>query len=259
MAVRTEHIDKRVRAYLDGVTIVDSREPLLFWEEDFPVPGYAFPRRDVRTELLSDARSAPPRKPSFFSPKGPVSRWYDLTVNGRIVPNAAWVRDTPELGDMLILSWQPGVLDLWLEEEEPVASHPRDPHKRVEAIKSSRHVIVELNGVRLAESRRPVLLLETTLPTRYYLPREDVNVAVLEPTTNHSHCPYKGIADQYWSVAGQPGASNVAWSYSAPLPAVAKVTGLVAFYNEVVDISVDGVHQQRPESPFSLESNRPTS
>jgi uncharacterized protein (DUF427 family) len=241
------------------VTLVDSREPLLFWEEHFPVPGYAFPRSDVRTELLSEARTDPPHGPFFFLPKGPVSQWYDVTVNGHTVPNAAWVRDTPELSKMLVVSWQPGVLDLWLEEEEPVASHPRDPHKRVEAISSSRHVIVEFDGLRLAESRRLVLLFETSLPTRYYLHPADVNDAVLEPTTNYSHCPYKGIADHYWSVTGRPDAANVAWSYSAPLPAVAKVAGLVAFYNEMVDITVDGVPQQRPESPFSLHSNRPTS
>jgi uncharacterized protein (DUF427 family) len=150
------------------------------------------------------------------------------------------------------------VLDRWLEEDELVASHPRDPYKRVEAIASSRHVRVELDGVCLADSGRPVLLFETSLPTRYYVPREDVNLDALEATTNHSHCPYKGIADQYWSVTGQPDATNVAWSYSAPLPAVAKVAGLVAFYNELVDVTVDGVRQERPESPFSAKAHRPS-
>jgi uncharacterized protein (DUF427 family) len=255
--MRIEGIDKWVRAYLDGVAIVDSRAPLLFWEEHFPVPAYAFPRDDVRTDLLRPTDADPPREPFFFLPHGPVRQWYDVTVSGRAVEHAAWVRDAPELQDMLVLSWQPGVLDRWLEEDELVASHPRDPHKRVEAIASSRHVTVEVEGVRLADSRRPVLLFETSLPTRYYVPLEDVNHAVLEATTNRSHCPYKGIADQYWSMTGQPHAANVAWSYSAPLPAVAKVAGRVAFYNELVDITVDGVRQQRPESPFSIRANRP--
>ena len=258
MAVRTEHIDKWVRAYLDDVVVVDSRQPLLFWEEHFPVPAYAFPRSDVRTELLTETRADAPRQPFFFLPQGPVSQWYDVTVGHRTAPHAAWVRDTPELRDLLVLSWQPGVLDRWLEEDEPVAGHPRDPHKRVEAIASSRHVVVELNGVRLADTRRPVLLFETDLPTRYYLPREDVNQAVLASTSNRSRCPYKGVADEYWSVPGQPGGNDVCWSYSQPLPAVAKVAGLMAFYNELVDITVDGVRQQRPESPFSVQANRPT-
>jgi uncharacterized protein (DUF427 family) len=160
---------------------------------------------------------------------------------------------------MIVLSWQPGLLDLWLEEDEPVAGHPRDPHKRVEAIASTRHVVVELDGLRLADSTRPVLLFETDLPTRYYLPREDVDRGALEPTSNQSLCPYKGVADEYWSVTGQPDATDVVWSYSTPLPAVAKVATLMAFYNELVDITVDGVRQPRPQSPFSAKTNRPAS
>ena len=259
MSVRTEFIDKWVRAYVDDVPVVDSRKPLLFWEEHFPVPAYAFSPADVRTDLLSEAGDEPPREPSFFLPRGPVSQWYDLTVGRRTVPHAAWIRDTPELRDLLVLSWQPGLLDRWLEEDEPVAGHPRDPHKRVEAIASSRHVVVELDGARLADSTRPVMLFETGLPTRYYLPREDVDTAVLEPTSNRSLCPYKGVADAYWSVTGRPDATNVAWSYSAPFPAVAKVAGLISFYNELVDITVDGVRQPRPRSVFSARANRPTS
>jgi uncharacterized protein (DUF427 family) len=259
MAVRTERIDKWVRAYVDEVIVAESRAPLLFWEEHFPVPGYAFRRNEVRTDLLQESRDDPPREPFFFLPKGPVSQWYDLTIGERIIPHAAWIRDTPELSEMLVLSWQPGILDRWLEEDEPVAGHPRDPHKRVEALASSRHVVVELNGVLLADTRHPVLLFETGLPTRYYVPNEHVNYSVLERTSNRSLCPYKGIADRYWSVSGQPDATDLAWSYSAPLPAVAKVAGMVAFYNELVDITVDEVLQPRPESPFAAKANRPTS
>jgi uncharacterized protein (DUF427 family) len=259
MSVRSEFSDKWVRAYVDDVAVVDTKEPLLFWEEHFPVPSYAFSPRDVRTDLLRETRDDPPPEPSFFLPQGPVSQWFDLTVKGRTIPHAAWVRDTAELRDLLILSWQPGLLDRWLEEEEPVAGHPRDPHKRVEAIASSRHVVVELDGVRLADSRRPVMLFETGLPTRYYLPREDVDLAALEPTSNHSLCPYKGVADEYWSVTGRPDATDVVWSYSAPLPAVGKVAGRMAFYNELVDLTVDGVRQPRPQSVFSAKANRPTS
>ncbi len=257
--MRTETIDKWVRAYVDDVVVVDSREPLLFWEDHFPVPAYAFPRHAVRTDLLTESHDAPPRDPFFFLPKGPVSQWFDLTVGARTIPHAGWVRDTPELREMLVLSWQPGLLDRWLEEDEPVAGHPRDPHKRVEAIASSRHVVVELDGVRLADSTRPVLLFETGLPTRYYLPRDDVERTALEPTSNRSLCPYKGVADEYWSVTGNPDATDVVWSYSAPLPAVEKVTGLMAFYNELLDITVDGVPQPRPESVFSAKASRPTS
>ncbi len=255
--MRTEPIDKRVRAYVDDVQVLDTREPLLFWEDDFPVPSYAFRPDDVRMDLLRETGTAPPREPFFFLPKGPVSQWWDLVLGKRTVPHAAWVRDVPELRDRLVLSWQPGILDHWLEEEERVAGHPRDPYKRVEAIASSRHVVIERDGVRLAESSRPVLLLETGLPSRYYVPRDDVDFSVLVPTSTRSHCPYKGAAEEYWSVAGQPDATDVAWSYTAPLAAVTKVTGLVSFYDELVDVIVDGVPQPRPESPFSSRAHRP--
>ena len=257
--MRTEPSDKWVRAYVDDVVVVDTRDPLLFWEDDFPVPSYAIPRGDVRVDLLTAARAAPPDQPWFFLPHGPVSQWFDLTVGGRTVPHAAWVRDAPELADRIVLSWQSGVLDRWLEEDEPVAGHPRDPHKRVEALPSTRHVLVELDGVRLAESHCPVLLFETGLPTRYYVPLEDVDTTVLEPSANRSLCPYKGVADRYWSVAGNPTATDVAWSYSDPFPAVSKVAGLVAFYDELVDTTVDGVRRPRPVSPFSESKHRPTS
>jgi len=256
MSVRSEPIDKWVRAYVDDVAVVDSREPTLFWEERFPVPHYAFPRHDVRTDLLTETSAEPPRQPLFFLPRGPVLQWYDLVVGERRIPHAAWVRDAPELRDLLILSWQPVLLDRWLEEDEEVAGHPRDPHKRVEVIASSRHVVIERNDVRLADSRRPVLLFETDLPTRYYLPKEDVALDALEPTSNRSHCPYKGHATEYWSVIGQPDATNMGWSYPAPYPVVGKVAGRIAFYNELVDITVDDVRQPRPESPFSKKGNR---
>ena len=257
MPVRTELIDKWVRAYVGGTAVVDSKAPVLFYEDSSPIPGYAFGKSDVRTDLLRPNPGEPAGGHPLFLPKGPVVQWFDLEVEGRLIPHAAWVRDEAELRDLVIFSWQPGVLDRWLEEDEEVAGHPRDPHKRVEAIASSRHITVAVGGVVLADSHRPVLLFETDLPTRYYLPRDDVSFDALTSSANSSLCPYKGEADQYWSVIGQPDANNVAWSYSAPLPAVGKIAGRVAFYNELVDITLDGVIMDRPVSPFSRAGNRP--
>jgi uncharacterized protein (DUF427 family) len=259
MPVRTERSDKWVRAYVGDVAVVDSREPLLFYEERFPVPGYAFAKHDVRMDLLRPAVGEPPREPFFFLPKGPVAQWFDLEVEGRSIRHAAWTRDAPELAGLVIVSWQPGVIDRWLEESEEVFGHPRDPHKRVEALSSSRHVVVTLNGATLGDSADPVLLFETGLPTRYYLPTQDVNFDALAPSSNTSMCPYKGIADRYWNAAGEPGEANVAWSYSQPFAAVEKVKDRVAFYNELVDVTIDGVAQDRPVSVFSTQANRPVS
>lgn len=257
MAMQTESSEKWVRGYVGTTPIVDTRDALLFWEPAFPVPAYAFPRADVRTDLLRPSPN-PEMPRSFYGPKGAVSEWYDVVVGDRVLEQAAWVRADDAIADRIVLSWEPGVLDRWLEEEEEVIAHPRDPHKRVEALASSRHVEVSLGGTVLADSHSPVLLFETDLPTRYYLPREDVRLDLLEPTTNSSVCPYKGSAEEYWSVPGAPDGDNLAWSYAAPYPAVAKVRDRIAFYNEVVDIAVDGVPQERPVSVFSSRANRPT-
>jgi uncharacterized protein (DUF427 family) len=257
--VNTELSDKWVRAFVGETAVVDSRAPVLFYEESFPVPGYAFEKSDVRTDLLRPNPDGPTGWHFFFRPKGPVRQWFDLEVEGRLIPHAAWIRDDAKLDDLLIFSWQPGVLDRWLEEDEEVAGHPRDPHKRVEALASSRHITVSVDGLILADSNSPVLLFETDLPTRYYFPRKDVKLDALAPSTNTSLCPYKGEADQYWNLIGNAEALNLAWSYTAPFPAVEKIAGRVAFYNELVDITLDGVIMDRPVSPFSHAGNRPDS
>lgn len=257
MTVRTETSDRWVRAFVGDVAVVDSRDPVLFYEAGFPVPGYAFAAGDVRTDLLRPSSGQPPDRLHFFLPKGPVKQWFDLVVGERTIGHAAWTRDAPELADLYIFSWLPGLLDRWLEEEEEVVGHPRDPHHRVDALASSRHVVVALDGVVLGDTKRPVLLFETGLPTRFYLPPEDVNFDALKSSANRSMCPYKGVADGYWDATGPVDAANVAWSYSRPFPAVGAIEGMVAFYNELVDITIDDVPQERPVSLFSVKANRP--
>lgn len=251
--VRVEMSDKWVRAQVGGMTVVDTREPMLFWEQKFPVPGYAFAQEDVRMDLLVPVPQGPDHTAFFFRPKGPVKQWFDLHVDGRVFAGAAWIRDEPEVADRIVFTWHPGVMEKWLEEDQEVQSHPRDPHKRVEALPSSRHVSIALDGVQLATTTNPVLLFETYLPTRFYIPRADVDFSELSESTNRTHCPYKGQAEEYWNAPGMP---DVAWSYSHPYPAVGAIKGRVAFYNELVDITVDGTALLRPKSVFSKEENR---
>jgi uncharacterized protein (DUF427 family) len=142
-------------------------------------------------------------------------------------------------------------MDAWFEEDEEVFVHPRDPNKRIDILPSSRHVRVLMNGEVIADSHRPWLLFETSLPTRYYLPKVDVRMDLLEPTGKVTACPYKGDA-QYWSVrAGAELVPDIAWSYQRPIPESIRIAGAVCFYNEKVDIEVDGVLLDRPHSPFS--------
>jgi uncharacterized protein (DUF427 family) len=110
---------------------------------------------------------------------------------------------------------------------------------------------VDVDGTTVAESTSPRMLFETGLPVRYYLPKTDVRLDLLTPTETVTHCPYKGQAE-YWSVHTEGGVrDDLAWSYRAPFPESQKIAGLIAFYNEKVDIYVDGVLQERPVTKFS--------
>jgi uncharacterized protein (DUF427 family) len=121
----------------------------------------------------------------------------------------------------------------------------------VDILASSRHVRVEVDGVTVADSDRPRILFETGLPPRYYLPLPDIRAELLIPSGTQTHCPYKGTAG-YWSVdAGHGVHHDLVWIYRAPLPESQKIAGLACFYNEKVDIYLDGELQQRPRTHFS--------
>ena len=135
--------------------------------------------------------------------------------------------------------------DAWYEEDESVAGHPRDPFHRVDVRRSARPVRIEVDGDVVAETTRARLLYETSLPVRYYLPREDVRVE-LEPGERRTYCPYKGQAS-YWSLdAGGRRRKDLGWSYEAPLPDVAAIAELIAFWDERADVFLDGERRERP-------------
>lgn len=232
-----EPSERWVRGYVGDLAVVDSRRPVLVWEPGAKVPEYGFPTADVRTDLLEPGE---PPAAAYYRPKLPARRWFDIVLDDRRVPSAAWTWDLDELDDFIALSWYPGVLDRWTEEDEAVFAHPRDTRNRVDALPSSRHVVVRDGDVVLADSTRPVVVYETGLAPRYYLPREDVNWAALRPISAWSECPYKGEATDYWARAERAD-REIAWSYPSPLPGVSPIAGLVAFYSERVAVEVDGV------------------
>jgi uncharacterized protein (DUF427 family) len=251
-----EPVAKHVRALLDGVPVVDSRRAVLVWEPRRIVPMYAVPEDDIAGEVVHDARPAPPD--AGFPVLPPEVPFAIHTAPGEPVlvrapggPDAAQglrLAD-PEVAGLVVLDF--AGFDAWLEEDEPVVSHPRDPFHRVDTLRSSRHVRVELGGEVLAETRRPVLLFETSLPTRTYIPRDDVHMDLLVPTGTHTRCAYKGEA-RYWSVEGAGAAGeDIAWSYEAPLRDAAQVKDMIAFFDERTDVTADGVPLERPNTPWS--------
>jgi uncharacterized protein (DUF427 family) len=142
-------------------------------------------------------------------------------------------------------------MDHWFEENEEVFVHARDPYRRVDVLPSSRRVRVEIDGVTVADSTNSSFLFETGLPTRYYFPKVDVRMALLNPTETATQCPYKGTA-RYWSaLVDGVTHDDIVWGYDRPLPESQKIMGLMSFYNEKTDIYVDEVLQDRPKTMFS--------
>jgi uncharacterized protein (DUF427 family) len=212
-----------VRAYLDGHLVVDSARPLLVWESP-RYPTYWFPEDDVHAVL----------RPTADDPLRS-----DLVATEGVVAEGAARRapDSAALAGHVAFRWS--AMTEWLEEDEPVYVHARDPYTRVDVLRSSRHVTVSLEGQVLADSVRPTLLFETGLRPRYYLPLSDVVTELLEPSDTVSACPYKGTAN-YWSVRiGDATHPDLAWTYRTPLPEAQKIAGLVCFYDERVDLTVD--------------------
>lgn len=240
--VHIELSPRRVRTYFGGELIADSQHVLLVYESKRP-PAYWFPIADVRMDYME-------QKPQG---SGGTLRWR-LIVNDRVADNVARGYASPSgeraaLQDHLTFNWDQ--MDSWFEEDEEVFVHPRDPYTRVDTVHSSRHIRVEIEGQVMAETSRPVILFETGLPPRYYIPKQDVRMDLLEPTASVTRCPYKGVA-RYWSARiGGRTIEDIVWSYPAPIPECPKIENLLSFYNERVDLYVDGVLQARPITPFS--------
>lgn len=243
-AVRVEQGAKRVRAYLGGRLAADTRRPFLVWEIPY-YPAYYVPLADVVAEL-------DPTGKTEHSPSRGEAQVFDVRVEGATAESAAkrYPGSPLEvLRDLVRFEW--AAMDEWLEEDEPVYTHPRDPYTRVDILASSRHVRVEVDGVAVADSVHPRILFETGLPPRYYLPLPDIRTELLRPSATQTHCPYKGTA-AYWSVdTGHRVHEDIVWIYRTPLPESQKIAGLACFYNEKVGLYVDGQRQERPRSPFS--------
>ena len=239
-----------IRVKFGGEFVADSKRALLLRQYGpGRLPAYYFPQADVRMDLLEPAVAD--------QPAGETTSW-TVRVGDRVAERAASMHrePPPELADLaghVTFAWH--TMDAWYEEEEQVFVHARDPYTRVDVLPSSRHVRVVIAGETVAETRRPALLFETQLPTRYYLPPEDVRMDLLEPTDTTTRCPYKGVAS-YWSVRiGDHLAQDVVWGYPEPIPECPKIKGLLCFFNERVDLYVDGELQARPRTPWATSSD----
>ncbi|HMR68001.1 MAG TPA: DUF427 domain-containing protein [Anaerolineae bacterium] len=235
-----------VRVKFGGEIIADSKQVLLLRQYGpHQLPTYYFPPADVRWAALD---------PGSEESQTDEMKYWTVHVGDQIAENAAWTYLEPpaELAALKgYISFKWHAMEAWYEEEKEIFEHARDPYARIDVIPSSRHVRVVIAGETVAETRRPFLLFETGLPTRYYLPREDVRLELLEPSALATRCPYKGVA-AYWSVKlGDQLFKDVVWSYPNPIPENPRIKDLMCFFNERVDLYVDGQLQPRPQTPWS--------
>lgn len=263
--LRHEPTAKRVRAMVDGMTVVDSLRALMVWEPRRVVSAWAVPADDIAGELrpsdaatatvagvglsLPDVSDRPVLDPSVpFAAHTADGETLDLDVGSRVLVGAGLRLADPDLAGYVVLDF--AAFDQWLEEDETNIGHPREPFHRIDVVASSRTVGLELEGVVLADTVRASMVFETMLPVRFYLPRDDVRVE-LRPSATTSTCAYKGHAS-YWSavVRGRV-VEDLAWSYEQPLREAAPLEGMVCFFDERVDLSLDGVRRERPVTPWS--------
>lgn len=243
-----EDSPRRVRVVVAGETVAESSRAKLLHEAGL-LPVYYLPEEDVRMELLE-----PTDQTTHCGLKGDASYW-SIRVGDDERENAVWgypdpLPDAPPLAGYLSFQWD--AVDEWWEEAERIGVHPRDPYHRCDVIESDRHVVVRVGDRVVADSERPTMLFETGLPPRFYLPEDDVDMDVLERTDTETPCPYKGTTSRYYTVvAGDERLEDVAWAYDEPHAEIQGIKGLIAFYNEKVDLEVDGETWERPRTRFS--------
>ena len=242
--VRIETVDRRIRALARGHTVVDTTRPLMVWEAP-NYPTYYLRLADVDTDRLLDTGTTRPK-----AGLGEATV-FDLDAGGEIRPRAAYTFPEPEVAALrghIAFRW--ASLDHWFEEDEEVFVHARDPYTRIDILRSSRPVRIEIDGEEVASSTNASFLYESGLPVRFYLPKTDVRFELLTESERHTACPYKGTA-RYWHVSVDGTRhDDIVWGYDHPLPESQKIAGLVSFYNEKVDIYLDGELQERPRTVF---------
>lgn len=263
--LRYQPTSKRVRADLNGSSVVDTQEALLIWEPKRVTPVFAVPEKDLLVRLEPPASQGEdnagdeyPIRLTGEAPPGldPRTGFRRHTAKGEeldvvsatlTTPQAAFRPSDPDLQGYVVLDFGPF---RWLEDDEEIIGHPRDPFHRVDIRATLRRVEVQLDGVTLADTTGAQLLYETLLPVRYYIPAEDVRLDLLETSPRRTVCPYKGEA-RYWSFPESDGGRNIAWSYDSRFIDAQQIHGLICFFNERADLFVDGEPQEHPVTPWS--------
>ncbi|KAM3504955.1 hypothetical protein MY10362_003239 [Beauveria mimosiformis] len=241
---------RRIRVIYNRTVIVDSTKGSLVWEHDY-YPFLYFPASEIHNCTL---RNRQPIKSDGII-RASVAELHVAADESRKIPAAVTDRvvrftDDRGLGALTgLVRLEFKAMDQWLEEDVPIYVHPKDPSKRIEVLPSSRRIEVRVDGKTVAKSAFSMHLHEPRLPTRYYLPIGCLDQTVLRRSELVTKCPYKGDADYYDVVIGGVEYPNIVWYYRYPALECGALAGMACFYNEKVDILLDGQLLERPALP----------
>jgi uncharacterized protein (DUF427 family) len=240
-------VPHRLRGFFAGEAVFDTLSAKLLYETGH-LPVYYVPEDDLRHGLLE-----PSDKHTRCPHKGEAS-YRSLRVGDRFEPDAVWTYPEPIapaafLAGHAAFYWKK--LDEWFVEDEQVFGHPRDPYHRIDTYRTSRPVRISVDGEVLAESTRAVALFESGLPPRFYLPAEDVRTDLLEPSEKTTRCAYKGVASYWHARIGDTLHEDLAWTYREPDDDGRTIRELICFFNERVDLELDGQAQERPTTQWA--------
>lgn len=260
--LRYEPVIQRIRVLLGDQLVAETSGAALVWEPRCIVPAYAVPASDIAVPATFTPYDVPDPAvwPPLITPehRGVLhlaeGSTVTLTVGDRELAHIGFRFDDPDLAGLILLRWDPFT---WQEENATMTGHAQDVFARIRTLPSDRRVRVSYRGTLLAESTRPVLLLETGLPPRWYLPREDLTPGLFTESDHHTVCAYKGLAS-YLSLRRSPGddprGRDLGWYYPDPRHDAEPVRDMVCFWNERTDLEIDGVLVPRPrQSPFARE------
>lgn len=235
--VVVEETPRWIRGYFGDTKIVDSKTAYLVWEGTNSIPYWAFPTQDVIGLVENNHTDA--------GEEGYRAQWYDLKASSKTISDIGWKikPDVPgyiqEANNLVVIDTTK--VDKWYEDDEQVKGHAAGPYNRIDIRKSSRPVKVVIDGVTVAETNSALFLYENGYVTRYYIDTADIkNKELFHPTSHTSVCPYKGVASYYSATINGKEYENIVWFYPEPIDAVAKLKGHWSFYNEKLDIYVDG-------------------
>jgi uncharacterized protein (DUF427 family) len=227
-----EPLRRRMRVRFGDRWIADS-EGVVLLHEPGRYPVAYFPRDDIQAETLI-AEDRLTNHPEL----GKVN-WFTVTSGDREANHAAWkYTELPAYATALegrvAFAWR--AMDAFYEEDERIVGHAADAYHRIDIRATTRHLVVRDDDRVIADTRRPLVLYESGFAPRWYVPRDDVVESALEPVEGQTFCPYKGLAS-YYTIGTR---KRAAWSYVNAWPEVGRVSNLVSFEPDKIDVFLDG-------------------